>query len=247
MKSQTLLKLLQRSLATTNKRHLLELTRVSRQSRIRVGKSLSQQQNTGFSLLEVLIVLLMVGILSAIAAPGWLAFINNQRLRTSQSRVYGAMQLAQSNAKRDKVAWQASFRTQGNLVQWVVHPATVSPASLPVSTSSSSAPNVWYSLEDKIAIVDNTGTVPTNLDEIDPTTNQIQAGSKVYRAIFNRQGCIVQNAQDECADGATWFTPKKVMALQHTELGPARRCAVVTTLLGAMRTGDDADSCNLNP
>ena len=32
------------------------------------------QQNAGFTLLEVLVVLLMVGVLSAIAAPGWIGF-----------------------------------------------------------------------------------------------------------------------------------------------------------------------------
>ena len=215
------------------------------------SKSLANTQqrhkDSGFTLLEMLILLLIIGILSSIAAPGWLAFINNQRLRTSQSQVYGALQLAQSNAKRDKIAWQASFRTQGTVVQWAIHPATVPPATLLESKSTSSSPNVWYSLDDKISIVDSSGTVPTNLDEIDQTTNQIQVGSKVYRAIFNRQGCIVQNAEDECTDGATWFNPKKVIALQHTQLGAARRCAVVTTLLGAMKTGDDEASCNLNP
>lgn len=216
-----------------------------------VNKIKPHQKNAGFTLVELLILLLIVGILSAIAAPGWLAFINNQRLRTSQSRIFGAMQLAQSFAKRDKVAWQASFRFPGKdkngaiiqVVQWAIHPTTVSPASLLVSTSTSSAPYVWYSLEDKISIVDSL-TFAKNLDQVDPTTNQKQTGSKVYRAIFNRQGCIVENAEDECTDGTIWFGEKKLIILQHADLGPARKCAVVETLLGAMRTGDDAGSCD---
>ncbi|CBN57284.1 MULTISPECIES: prepilin-type N-terminal cleavage/methylation domain-containing protein [Kamptonema] len=235
MKNSTLLKLWQRSLAATSKPHLQQLSGLSSQSRIGLGKN-HQQHDTGFTLIELLILLLIVGILSSIAAPGWLAFINNQRLRTSQSRVYGALQLAQSNAKRDKVAWQASFRIQGNLVQWAIHPATVPPATLPVSTSPSSAPNVWYSLEDKIAI-DITSTASTNLDSVNGT----------YIARFNRQGCIVENADDECTDGATWFGSKKLITLRHDDLGAARKCAVVTTLLGAIKTGDDEASCALNP
>ncbi|MDB9510325.1 prepilin-type N-terminal cleavage/methylation domain-containing protein [Kamptonema animale CS-326] len=237
MKNSTLLKLWQRSLAATSKPHLQQLSGLSSQSRIGLGKK-HQQHDTGFTLIELLILLLIVGILSSIAAPGWLAFINNQRLRTSQSRVYGALQLAQSNAKRDKVAWQASFRTQGTVVQWAIHPATTDPTTLPVSTSPSSAPNVWYSLEDKIAIVDNAGTAPTTL----PQTNNI------YTAIFNRQGCLVDNAQNECTDAvAASFTLPQRITLMHNDLGAARKCAVVTTLLGAMRTGDDETSCNLNP
>ncbi|MDF0555814.1 prepilin-type N-terminal cleavage/methylation domain-containing protein [Kamptonema sp. UHCC 0994] len=235
MKNPTLLKLWQTSLAASSKPHLQQLSGLSSQSRIGLGKK-HQQHDTGFTLIELLILLLIIGILSSIAAPGWLAFINNQRLRTSQSRVYGALQLAQSNAKRDKVAWQATFRTQGNLVQWAVHPATTDPTSLPVSTSPSSAPNVWYSLEDKISI-STTGTGATNL----------LPGSGTYIAIFNRQGCLVDDKEKECTDAVTAFTIPQRITLEHSQLGTARKCAVVTTLLGAIKTADDEASCALNP
>ena len=80
----------------------------------------------GFTVLEILVVLIMIGILSAIAAPAWLAFVNRQRLATSQEALYRAMQSAQSNAKRDKRTWQVSIRevtTSGKpTVQWAVHP-----------------------------------------------------------------------------------------------------------------------------
>lgn len=238
MKNLTLLKLWQTSLTATSQPHLRQLSRLSSQSRIGLGKK-HQQHDTGFTLIELLILLLIVAILSSIAAPGWLAFINNQRLRTSQSRVYGAMQLAQSNAKRDKVAWQASFRTQGTVVQWAIHPVSLDTnnvlviPNMPESKSPSSASSVWYSLEDKIKI--DTDLSLTNLDPVNGT----------YIAIFNRQGCIVQNAGDECTEGATWFGSKKLITLRHDDLGAARKCAVVTTLLGAMRTGDDATNCQL--
>lgn len=243
MKIPTLLKLCQRNLATASKPHL--------------------RQDAGFNMVELVIGMLMIAILSSIAAPGWLAFINNQRLRTSQSSVYGALQLAQSNAKRDKVSWQVSFRFPGKdkngatiqVVQWAIHPTTTMPTSLPVSTSPSSAPNVWYSFQEKIAI--DTDTTLTNFTEIDPSTNNPQTGSGVYQAIFNRQGCMVEKTDGECTDSPTWFGSKKLITLKHEQLGAARKCAVVTTLLGAMRTGEDSNinqpvnenpnSCRLNP
>ena len=56
----------------------------------------------GFSIIELFVVVLIIGILSAIAAPGWNAFISRQRTRTVNDRVFRALRSAQSNAKSKK-------------------------------------------------------------------------------------------------------------------------------------------------
>ncbi|BBC22763.1 Tfp pilus assembly protein FimT/FimU [Pseudanabaena sp. ABRG5-3] len=61
---------------------------------------LVQNRDRGFTLIEVLAVIVIVGVLSAIAAPGWLGFLNNNRLSASQSRVFSTIKDAQSTAKR---------------------------------------------------------------------------------------------------------------------------------------------------
>lgn len=54
----------------------------------------------GFTLLEVLVVIVIVGILSAIAAPSWLAFLNRQRTNAVRSDLYSTLQQAQRDAEQ---------------------------------------------------------------------------------------------------------------------------------------------------
>src|SRR5919199_6433626 len=75
------------------------------------NKTASRKGDGGFTLLEVLIIVILVGIFAAIAAPSWLAFINRQRVRTVNDRVLQTLRLAQSEAKRGKREVKLTFNT----------------------------------------------------------------------------------------------------------------------------------------
>jgi len=89
------------------------------------NKTASRKGDGGFTLLEVVVTVLVLGILSSIAAPSWLAFINRQRVRTVNDRVFQSLRLAQSEAKRTKSDRVVAFNTP------VTDPPTATIDSIP--------------------------------------------------------------------------------------------------------------------
>jgi type II secretory pathway pseudopilin PulG len=71
----------------------------------------SKQGDRGYTIIELLVIVIMLGVLSAIAAPGWLGFINRQRVRTVNDRVFQSLRTAQSEAKRNKRDIAITFDT----------------------------------------------------------------------------------------------------------------------------------------
>ncbi|NES69207.1 MAG: prepilin-type N-terminal cleavage/methylation domain-containing protein [Okeania sp. SIO2D1] len=211
-----------------------------------VAKKLSEkslkQKEAGYNLTELTLVILIVGILAAIATPGWLAFINNQRLRTSTDRIYQAMFTARRNAMRDKVAWQASFHETTNIIgqpviRYALHKPAIAPNDLPTSS--------WKYLEAGIEIDDNEtndkGKYETTLRIVKPDTNTVTTNKTdpIYRALFNYKGCPVYNPTDQCTQ--TSLQAQGRIAIKHQNQDKPKRCVIISTLLGAMRTGKDHD------
>jgi prepilin-type N-terminal cleavage/methylation domain-containing protein len=80
----------------------------SRLALLLVGRTRRGNQQ-GFTILEVLVVMVIIGVLAAVATPAWLTFLANQRLNAAQIEVFNAVKEAQSRAKRNQTRYQVSF------------------------------------------------------------------------------------------------------------------------------------------
>ncbi|MEG4104821.1 prepilin-type N-terminal cleavage/methylation domain-containing protein [Microcoleus sp. S13_C5] len=182
------------------------------------NKTSSRKGDGGFTLLEVLVIALIVGILSSIAAPSWLAFINRQRVRTVNDRVFQSLRLAQSEAKRTKSPVTVTFNYDPNATP-PVDPPTVT-FNPPLATGGS------------------TQTLNGG-GEIKPGT--IKLVSNATSITFDYLG----NAKDELPlDTSVTPNIRRFVATVSPVNGGGKQCAIVETIIGGMRTAEGNDPAN---
>jgi prepilin-type N-terminal cleavage/methylation domain-containing protein len=157
----------------------------------------------GFTLFELLIVIVIAGILALIAAPGWLTFMNNRRANAGRDQVLQLLRQAQSQAVRSRRSQVVTFETPND--------------ELPVVTIA----GISQRIDGQVV-----GATPENFGlevlESDPACPG-NAGCVIFddRGNVSKAGTVI-NVTSPAADGA-------------------KRCVIVETLLGAMRStsGDD--------
>ncbi|MEG4807179.1 prepilin-type N-terminal cleavage/methylation domain-containing protein [Microcoleus sp. F8-D3] len=184
-------------------------------------KTSSKKDDGGFTLLEVLVIALIIGIFSSIAAPSWEAFINRQRVRTVNDRVLQTLRTAQSEAKRTKRDITVTFNPTDPPTVTInpTDPAT----NPPVQTALTTTPPI------QTVTFDGGG-------EIKPGTIILSTNAPNAPSItFNYQGNITSPSIQSS-------TPRQITDGFTVTVAPfsggAKQCVVVETLLGGMRTDE---------
>ena len=196
------------------------------------NKTASKKGDGGFTLLEVIVIALIVGILSAIAAPSWLAFINRQRVRTVNDRVLQSLRLAQSEAKRTKRDITVTFLYDRNATP-VVDPPTVK-FTPPLATSGNMQK---LANGDLVQRLDEGGQIQPGTIAL--LTNAPAPGDPdlpLNSIIFDYQGNV-----KKLPPSTNPAIPGRFVVSVSTVKGAAKQCAIVETIIGGMRTAEGND------
>ncbi|WP_414754902.1 type IV pilin protein [Anabaena sp. CCY 9910] len=190
----------------------------------------SRKLDAGFSLVEMIAVVLMIGILAAIALPSWSAYVNRQRVTKANEVVLSAIQDAQRQAKQKKLSYSVSFKTDNNIPQLAVY--------------SGITPTNWRNLGEDLDIKTGTMRLGTNLSNVNTASTSVTYAANFNTSApqtitFDYMGTLANANLGTLPTGSDEAPGIKVVVANNN----IKRCVILKTLLGATLTDKD-DKCN---
>ncbi len=185
----------------------------------------SRKRQGGFTLIEVLIVVVIIGILSSIAAPGWLGFVNQQRVNKANEVVLRGLQSTQSEARRTKLKYSFALRMEaGKVPEFAIFP----------DPTGTTVPSSWKSIGAEIGLSAGQVMVATNLNGQNQSTGTLTAANAtpVGRITFDHTGVLQSSSRSPDVD----LLLVTAQPGSTDEAPGTRRCVKITTLLGSIET-----------
>jgi type II secretory pathway pseudopilin PulG len=200
------------------------------------NKTASRKGDGGFTILELIVIVLILGLLSAIAAPSWLAFINRQRVRTVNDRVLQSLRTAQSEAKRSKRDVTVTFKYDPNAT------SPVDPPTVEIDTNPAELDPLKKEIRKETF---------SSGGEIKPRTIAISTNATAYidgyavpanSLVFDYKGNVKQLPLDPTTNNRRLVVSVAPFDTSvPSGFGPntkGKQCVIVETLLGGMRTAE---------
>ena len=185
---------------------------------------MNMKNNSGFSLIEVLIVAAFASVSIAIAFPGMNSMIYRQRLNNANREIYQAIRSTQAEATRRNETWQISFRQTDAGIEWAKHHESV-----PLNQVS------WNKINKNILLVSDNSVLSTYCEyDLD-----LGLYLQFWRLQFDNNGHFID--EEESLSQIPPFYPKITLqpSTNVDNSNFAKRCVVIETVIGAMRVEKD--------
>ncbi|MGF1515411.1 MAG: Tfp pilus assembly protein FimT/FimU [Elainellaceae cyanobacterium] len=177
------------------------------------------QAESGFTLFEILVVVIIIAVLTAIAAPGWATLANRQKAKLATDQIRQALRQTQSEARRLRSDRAITFDEAAVTIDY---PGDGDPGAVPLDTGS-------------------LGTTRPASNVFDFTV-QNQAGNSLdnNQLIFSANGGLDVNQGAASTDLPIYLTVTP-------DGSGTYRCVIIRSLLGSLDTGRSAQDCQITP
>ncbi|MGB3494541.1 MAG: prepilin-type N-terminal cleavage/methylation domain-containing protein [Elainellaceae cyanobacterium] len=176
-----------------------------------------QQSTAGFTILEVLVVVVIIGILTAIAAPGWVSFMNRQRAISAKDQVLQSVRSSQAEAKRRR-------RRQ--------------PIELLPAATENDLPEL--NMNGRVEVLGQGEIVPGNIQ----LTTEDNQGNNFNALVFREDGTVSIDGNDYADFGGAAPELPVMITVEAPPNSGRKQCVIIDTILGSIRS-ESNDDCEI--